>query len=232
MVGNYFNKYSSDKKFKGYPHFDNSSFSDLAVFFSPIPRVKTCRIALTFPGSYKEVELQDCIIQQLLKRIMTGSPNSRLRKVLRYDTGLVYEVTMESVRYQLFGYIDITTQTDPQNLFRVVDAIIQSLLYLKAFGPTEEEYESAKNHHINRVLIDDDRPDYVLGMMREALMNKGVVSTEDYIELVKSLDINLVKPFIDKYWNFSKANLIVSGFVTDSVENRMILLNLLRKLSI
>lgn len=220
LVNDYFGKYNSHQSFPGFPHLTNENLSDRTVAIREDPNLKTCYLDLTFPSVCNDHPLEDRIKQQLIRSILGGLRRSRLFRLLRQRRGLVYHVGFGSAVFQHFGYGYISSQVSLEKLDEVLELIIRELSAFIVNGPTEEELEFAKNHHINQVLMQWDHPSAISEWIADDLMwEKKIYTPEDYAKMAERVEVKDLRYFVKKYWDFAKLNLVIQGSVEDSKEN-------------
>lgn len=230
QVENVFQKYVSEKNFPGYPKLPRGNFSDKGSYINT-NQSKIVKLMLSFPSIPYDNPLKERVPQYIIRNILGSRRNSRLNKLLRHGEGLVYSAHFEIYQYQHFGYISINCECAPANIEEVAKFIIDTLSDFKKFGPTVDEIEFSKRYHINRCIMDYDHPSSIARILNDDLLRSNrVFSLKEYTELVKTVDQQTIKTFIEKYWDLSKTILYLQGPLQDSFDNRVIFTNLLAKL--
>lgn len=215
-----FEKYPAAGKSIQFPPFNGEHFTDKYIAIREDKKLKTTYVDLTFPSMGEEHSLEERIPRALIKNILGGLRGSRLYRLLRQRRGLVYDVGAGSVAYQKFGYAYIASQMAEEKLEEVLRLISKELVAFHRLGPTEEEVEFAKNHHINRSLMHWDHPSAIADWIAGDLMWEDRIYTpEEYVEVVNKVDNKKIMAFMEKYWDFNKIGLTIQGPVKDSKEN-------------
>lgn len=220
LLNQYFGKNKSKKSFPGYPAVSNNDLSDRQVAIRFDKSLNTCNIDFSFPSIGDDKPLPMHIPQNVANNILGRLHSSRLYRLLRQQLGLVYSINMGSVTYQNFGYVYISTQVDAEKVLEVISLITKELSKFLSKGPTEDEINFAKNYAINRVLMQFDHPRNIADWIEDDLLwQDKVYTTEEYVELIKKVTKKDIMEFMQKYWDFSKLNLVVQGKVENSKAN-------------
>lgn len=220
LTDKYFNKFSSEKTFPGYPDFTNKDFSPRKVAIRNDQELQTSYVDLSFPSMDDNVPLADQIAQGIAKSILGGLRTSRLYRLLRHKKGLVYDAGISAYIYQKFGLIHFYGQVSVENLEEVVDLVSKEIKGFITTGPTKAELEFAKNYSINQDLMQFDHPSSIAEWIESDLLwEDKVYLPDEYVKIVEKVTIEDIMRVIHKYWDFSKLNLVIQGPIADSTEN-------------
>lgn len=215
-----FGKYQIGKNFPGYPNLTNQNMSKKTIAIRSNTHLKTCYFDLSFPSICDDDPLQDRITQSVIIAILGRLRGSRLYKLLRQQLGLVYDVGMNVASYHDFGYVDIYSQVAPDKIDQVATLIVDEIKSFIITGPIEAEINFAKNYLVNRTLMQWDHPVSIAEwILSDLLWEDKIYTPEEYVKLIKLVDKKKIGNFIDKYWDFSKLNLIVQGPIKNSENN-------------
>lgn len=215
-----FEKYPSGEKFPGYPKLSNSDFSRRGVFIRHDQELKTCYVDLTFPSISDSSPLKHKVTMSIIRAIFGGLRSSRLFRLLRQKRGLVYDVSFSTVSYNNFGYSYVSFQAIPEKLEEVIDLIVKELKAFYLNGSIQEELNLVKNYLIDRTLMQFDHPSVISDWIEgDLLWDDKIRLADEYTEIIQSIDENLIKEVMQKYWNFAKLNLTIQGSIKNSKEN-------------
>jgi predicted Zn-dependent peptidase len=216
----YFGQYPAKEEFSGYPKMGKSDFSPRQVAIRCDQTLQTDYIDLSFPSLPAESPLELRLKQTLAVTILGRLRNSRLFKLLRYKRGLVYDVSAGARLLPGLGFINISSEVSPEHLEEVVSLISQALETFVTNGPTAEELEFAKNFLNNRWQMSFDHPSSIANWIEDELLWEEKIHLPE--ELAKSFQkvtpSDLVE-LMQKYWDFSKLNLVIQGPIAKSKTN-------------
>lgn len=215
-----YEKYAAGKKFTGFPKLTNDNFSPRGVFIRHDKDLQTCYVDLTFPSITETSPLKDKVAMSVIRAIFGGLRSSRLFRLLRQQRGLVYDVSFGSVSYNSFGYSYVSFQAIPEKLEEVISLIVKELKAFYMNGSIQEELNLVKSYLTDRTLMQFDHPGAIADWIEGDLLWEDKISlTDEYVEIIKTVDENLIKAVMQKYWDFGKLNLTIQGAVEDSENN-------------
>jgi len=212
LLEKYFSHIPNDKMFAGFPQMSNADLAERKVSIREDRELKTCYIDITFPSLGMHDSLSERLKQNLALVIFGQLRNSRLFKLLRYQKGLVYDVSAGSSQHPGLGYVYISSQVSSQNLHEVVRLIKEEIQKFIISGPTEEELIFAKNYLTNQWLMTFDHPSSITGWVEEHLLwEEKILTPEAYGDVLKSFTRQDIVSLMKKYWDFSKLQLTIQG---------------------
>lgn len=212
LLEKYFAKAGKEQVFLGYQKMSKKDFSKTSVSLRYDPGLSSNYFDITFPTLTLSDSLDARMKQSLALAILGKLRNSRLFKLLRYQKGLVYDVRSTSSLLPELGYVNITSETLPQNLEEVVTLILQELKAFVKNGPTEKELEFAKNFIINGWQMAFDHPSSIAGWLEgELLWEDKVTLPEDHAKIIVPVKVSEVVEVMHKYWDFTKLQLAIQG---------------------
>lgn len=230
-LDNYFGKYDEASDFPGYPKLSPADFSDRQIALRTDKKLSTCYLDITFPSLSLEADLKDRLIHRLALVILGQLRNSRLFRLLRYQKGLVYNVFASSSSVPGLGYTSVYSEVSKTNLDEVVDLIVKSLVVYTQNGPTEVELNFARNYLTNQWLMAFDHPTSIASWIEDDLLwEDKILLPEEYASLIAGVTIQDVVAVMQKYWDFSKLNLVIQGPIDTTEENYHKYLNLASEL--
>ncbi len=220
QINQVFSKYQSDKQFPGFPNYTYEQMSGRQVAIRSDKTLNTCYVDFSFPSISDEFSTNETLPQSVIKIILGNLRTSRLFKVLRQDKGLVYGVGCGSALYDKFGYFDISTQVDAQNLEEVIKIISEELARFIQTGPTKLELDVAKNYLINWYFMQFDHPGNVMSWIEnELLWDDQIYMPEDLALMMQKITKKSLMVFLKKFWDLSKLNLTIQGPIENTKKN-------------
>lgn len=220
LIKKHFGGYTSKKKFLGHPQISNEDFLNASVALRHDQNLTVNYLDLTFPSLNMMDSIIDRIKQMLLLVILGQLRNSRLFKLLRYDQGLVYDVSCGATTYPGLGYVYISSQVSLTQLDEVVSLIMKALSSYVTNGPTKEELDFAKNFLFNRWLMTFDHPTAIASWIGSLLLWEDKVRLpEEYVGMIENIGTQELIETMQNYWDFSKLNLTIQGSVENSIPN-------------
>jgi predicted Zn-dependent peptidase len=130
-----------------------------------------------------DITHSDKYILNLLKFILIGSSRSRFYAILRDKYGLTYKTSVETTYYAAAGDMTIYTQTNPQNLPRLLKEMVEILCDIKKHGVSTDELKTAKG--------------YLKGLLTRHLENNDYLAEHNGKELFYAVADGV--SYIDKY---------------------------------
>lgn len=220
LLEKHFGEYMSEGKFTGYPKMSATDFSSKKVAIRHDPTLQTNYLNLSFPSPCLFDTFDTRIKQSLALMVLGRLRNSRLFKLLRYQEGLVYDVSVGSYTLPGIGYIDITSEVAEEKLEQVVTLITREVCAFAKNGPTKDELEFAKNFLTNQWLMTFDHPSSIANWIEGELMWEGKISLpEELAAAIKDLDVDSLVEVMQNCWDFSKLNLVIQGPIENTDAN-------------
>jgi predicted Zn-dependent peptidase len=103
----------------------------------------------------------------------------------------------------------------------VIDLISVELETFVKNGPTAEELEFAKNFLANRWLMSFDHPSSIANWIEDELLwENKILLPEEVAKLLTKIKPDDIVELMQKYWDFSKLNLIIQGKIKDTEANQ------------
>ncbi len=220
LIEKYFSNITAPGSFEGFPKLTNENFTGKEVFIREDKDLKSCYVDLSWPSLSLETDVKLRMTQAIIRNILGGMFTSRLFKLLRLEKGLVYSVHAGMGISFGFGNFSISTQVVPENLDEVLDLIVKELDQFIKSGPTKEELEFFRSYAINRHLMSWDHPSSIAGSIKSDLMwEDKIVVPEERVKEVQKIASKDLFEVMEKYWDFSKLQLVIQGPIEDSKEN-------------
>ena len=224
LLDKYFADQRKDTKIVRYPLISNRDFSERTVALRADTNLKTTYIDFSFPGfatlepdKYSKEQLGQSLLTIILGRLR----NSRLFKLLRYQRGLVYGVSAGVGGVPGIASINVSSETNPENLEEVVRLITAELIAFVDKGLTDKELEFAKYFMENQWLMSFDHPSSIASWIGYELLWKNKIHLpEESIEELKGIDNKFLLDLMKKHWDFDKLNLVIQGPVDEGDKGR------------
>lgn len=128
----------------------------------------------------------DKYILNLLKFILIGSSRSRFYAILRDKYGLTYKTSVETTYYATAGDMTIYTQTNPQNLSRLLKEMVEILCDIKKYGVSTDELKTAKGYLKGLLTRHLENNDYLAEHNGKELFYGGTAQDVSYIDKYKT----------------------------------------------
>lgn len=219
LLNEYLDTHTKSKGRVEYPKMSNKDFSKRTVALREDQNLKTCYIDFSFPAFATlepDKHSKELLGQSLLNIILGRLRNSRLFKLLRYQKGLVYGVSVGTSGVPGISAINISSEVNTPNLDEVVSLITAELITFTEAGLTEQELKFAKYFIENQWLMSFDHPSSIASWIgHELLWKEKIRLPEDSIEELDSIDNEFLVDLMKKHWDFSKLNLVIQGPVDD-----------------
>lgn len=221
LLETYFGNTHKDNSFEGFPTLSPNDFSPKGVFIKEDKKLGTNYVTLSFPTFGLEANWQDTVKQDLALTILGQLRTSRLFSLLRYQKGLVYNVSSQRVLMPNIGYIDIDCEVATEHLTEVITLITQTLQDMITHGPTEKELQFVKEYYTSSWLMAFDNPASAAEWLEEELLWEEKVRTpEECIRLIKDISAKDITDVIQRYWDLDNIQLLIQGPQKDEETQR------------
>ena len=221
LLEKYFAQVPNNKTFTGFPQMSNADLAERKVSIREDRELQTCYFDVTFPSLGMFDTLKNRLKQNLALVIFGQLRNSRLFKLLRYQKGLVYDVSAGSSQHPGLGYVYISSQVSPKHLNEVVRLIKEEIQKFIISGPTEEELSFAKNYLTSQWLMTFDHPSSLTAWIEDHLLwEEKILTPEDYASILQSFTRKDILSLMKTKWDFSKLQLTIQGPVEDTEKER------------
>jgi predicted Zn-dependent peptidase len=220
LLEQYFGHYQNTRHFPGFPDMSDQDFSDRNIFVRSDHKLSVNYIDLTFPSLKLEDDWKDRMRQNLALIILGGIRNSRLFKLLRYQKGLIYDVSSGGSVMPGIGYGYINSEVSTEHLSQVVELTAKELATFVRNGPTDEELQFVKHYVSNQWLMAFDHPSSIASWIENGLLwNENILLPEEYISVIDTITATEIRDLIQNRWNFNKLNLTIQGPIKDGKHN-------------
>jgi|GEM_PF-2180236 len=221
LVEKYFGNIKKGKNFTGFPHLSaNNDFTKRQVAIRHDDKLQANYIDLVYPALATDDTPEEHLKQFLALTILGRLRSSRLFRILRYEKGYVYGVSISNAEWPGVGYASAYSEVQPEYLDEVVKILIDELYKFIQEGPTQEELVLAKNFLTNQWLMIFDNPSSIAGWIEgQLLWRDKILLPEDDIAMLKNITSQEIISFMQKKWNMKKIQLIIQGPLEASKEN-------------
>lgn len=126
---------------------------------------------------------------------------SRLNKALRYDRGLVYDVSAGVFGNPEYASFSANTSCKVKDSKDVIEVIKFELSRIIEEGINPEELERAKKNILRNLKFNSEKADFWVdfGSMKEITSYLEPILPDEYIDILKSVTVEDVNLFIKKY---------------------------------
>ena len=155
-------------------------------------------IGIIFPCP-SDNNYKDFIGVKLLNNILGNSTSSRLFQNIREDRGLTYNIASYDSFYVDYAELGIYSSMADDNLYQVYKLIMDEIYSIKEDYISQDELEFAKEQYKGSVLMNiEDTEDRMLLIGEYEVNDKRLLSVDDKMEIVESIDLDYIKGLIDK----------------------------------
>lgn len=220
LLEKYFANFTSDKEFEGYPKLSAKDLAGRKVAIMKDEGFQTNYIDLTFPSISLLDDAKLKSTQNLALIILGQLRTSRLFQMLRYDKGLVYNVSATDYYLPGLGYINISSEVNEKYLEEVLELITKELISYRATGPLQTELDFTKNYLSNKWQMSFDHPAAISDWLhRELFWEKKIRMPEEYIKMLDEISIKDVVEVMQNHWDMNKLQLSLLGPLEETKSN-------------
>lgn len=167
-------------------------------------------IGIIFPCP-SDNNYKDFIGVKLLNNILGNSTSSRLFQNIREDRGLTYNIASYDSFYVDYAELGIYSSMADDNLYQVYKLIMDEIYSIKEDYISQDELEFAKEQYKGSVLMNiEDTEDRMLLIGEYEVNDKRLLSIEEIMEIIDSIDLNYMKKTIDRIFG-SEMSLGITG---------------------
>ncbi len=153
-------------------------------------------VALAYPNSGYSSRTKYYMLE-LFRLVFSDLTSGRLFQEIREKKGLVYSIKSVHYCYDHIGYMCIRTNTNVENIDKVVGELRAQLEKVKREGLTHKEFEIAKNNYTSSMLLNlEDSMTLTEYNAYELFYHKEYVSYDQIIELINSISFRELNKFI------------------------------------
>jgi predicted Zn-dependent peptidase len=155
---------------------------------------------------------EDRFSQHMLNMILGGGISSRLFQKIREDRGLVYAVASSLHSYFGGGVLAIYAGTSPAKAREVVKVAVGELQNLAHEGPSEEEWEVARDHVKGSILLGlESTSSRMSRLAREEMTLGRQMSTDEIVRRVEEATPDKVQKLAKKLFAGKSLGLAAVG---------------------
>lgn len=167
-------------------------------------------IGILFPCPNDD-NYRDFLAVKLVNNILGNSTSSRLFQNIREDKGLTYNIYSSDSFYVDHAELGIYSSMADDNLYQVYKLIIDEIDSLRESYISQDELDFAKEQYKGSVLMNiEDTEDRMLLIGEYEINDKRLLSIEEIMEIIDSIDLNYMKKTIDRIFG-SEMSLGITG---------------------
>lgn len=167
-------------------------------------------IGILFPCPNDD-NYRDFLAVKLVNNILGNSTSSRLFQNIREDKGLTYNIYSSDSFYVDHAELGIYSSMADDNLYQVYKLIIDEIDSLKESYISQDELDFAKEQYKGSVLMNiEDTEDRMLLIGEYEVNDKRLLSIEEIMEIIDSIDLDYMKKTIDRIFG-SEMSLGITG---------------------
>ena len=194
--------------FSGPKHFDKGDHNPQYYHFRKDTDLSSVYLDLSFGAMSKDLPVREWLTQLMAMNVLANLHKSRLYNLLRYQKGLIYAISMNSISLPGYGINNIPLECSPEHLEEVLDIIVENLIEMRKNGITQEEFQYIQNYSIDSLLMQFDSMGAIMDNLKQDLLWEGeIFLPERTVEILKEITCDEVNGYLKKYWDFSTANL-------------------------
>lgn len=213
----YFASQKKNRQFSGYPDISKKDFAEKTVTIKTDKSLGTNYITLSFPALSLDDDWKQIVLQDLALILLGKIRTSRLFKLLRYQKGLVYNISARQTLLPGVGYIDISSEVATEHIEEVTATIAKTVHDFISNGPTDEEMKLVTHYAENSWLMAFDSPESASDWLeQELLWEDKVRMPEEYIAMVKHVTKKDIMSAMKNFWDFEKLQLLIHGPLEES----------------
>ncbi len=154
----------------------------------------------------------DWYIWAIINAITGDTVSSRLFQNLREKYGLCYSVYSFFVFNRDFSLWCSCLTTPPDKTLKAVEELVQELDHIVYNGVTAQEIADAKSHLAGELRLNSDDTEYRMKRLaRQILYNGTVLSIEESVSLINSLDSTVIHDCIRESCENKEKSLVLYG---------------------
>ena len=167
-------------------------------------------IGILFPCPNDD-NYRDFLAVKLVNNILGNSTSSRLFQNIREDKGLTYNIYSSDSFYVDHAELGIYSSMADDNLYQVYKLIIDEIDSLRESYISQDELDFAKEQYRGSVLMNiEDTEDRMLLIGEYEVNDKRLLSIEEIMEIIDSIDLDYMKKTIDRIFG-SEMSLGITG---------------------
>jgi predicted Zn-dependent peptidase len=151
----------------------------------------------------------------MLNTILGGSMSSRLFQKIREERGLVYAVASSAHGHRGAGLLSVYAGTSPARAAEVVGVTLGEMRDLAEHGPTQEEWEVARDHLKGSLLLAlESTSSRMSRMAREEMVLGRQMSPQEIVESLEAATPDRVRALAGRLFDRQRVALAAVGKTT------------------
>lgn len=137
---------------------------------------------------------------------------SKLWRAARVKRGLVYNISTDIEKYPASTYLYGNASTQGMQSQQIIDIVRQKFGNLKRKGISEKELSFAQNHLTGKIATSLIEPRQIIRLIHYAqTWNKDVDFLQQYIDAIRSVKLDGLNAFIQKWIDPQKLSFVIVG---------------------
>ena len=183
-------------------------------FYSDNKDVEQAHLNIAFDAvSYYD---EDRFSMSIINSILGGSINSVLFQRIREELGLTYSIYSYGSSFSDAGLLHIYASSNPTQIYSVFMKISEVLEDFKKTGIPKKQLEQTKEQLKTELIIGSESTNSRMNSNARSLMFKNrIVTTEDTLEHIDSVDGDSINKCLNKYLNQGMNSVSLIGRLKD-----------------
>jgi predicted Zn-dependent peptidase len=202
------NKFSVLEKKESKKRIENINYKK--CFVTKDKDIEQVHLCMSFPSiAYESKEIY---VLSILNTILGGGINSRLFQSIREDKGLAYSIYSYAETFSVAGMLNIYAAANPTQIEEVIEASIEEINKLLEEGIDEKELNKTKEQLKSNLIIGFENMNSRMSSYGKAkLMIDRIKSQDEMIEGINAVNINNLREFAKKTFNFDEMSVALVG---------------------
>ncbi|MCT4598757.1 MAG: insulinase family protein [Vallitalea sp.] len=202
------NKFSVLEKKESKKRIENINYKK--CFVTKDKDIEQVHLCMSFPSiAYESKEIY---VLSILNTILGGGINSRLFQSIREDKGLAYSIYSYAETFSVAGMLNIYAAANPTQIEEVIEAAIEEINKLLEEGINEKELNKTKEQLKSNLIIGFENMNSRMSSYGKAkLMIDRIKSQDEMIEGINAVNINNLREFAKKTFNFDEMSVALVG---------------------
>jgi predicted Zn-dependent peptidase len=208
LVEKYFGEIRSTNKKLECKNFSETDLSGEVLSFRKDTDLSSAFVDLSFQALPKNAPVRQWLAQLMAMNVFANFHKSWLYDLLRYQRGLVYSISMNTIALNGLGINNLPFECSAENVLEVTRLIVENLIKLKNNGISAKEHAYMQSNAVDGLMMQFDSVGAIMDTIKQdTVWEERIYLPEDTAEIIKSITVEEVNQVIKDYWNFSKANL-------------------------
>ncbi|MCC7432944.1 insulinase family protein [Candidatus Peregrinibacteria bacterium] len=231
LVEKYFGGISTGEKLSSVKTFSEADLSGQSVSFRKDNDLSSAFVDLSFKALPKDASVRKWLAQLMAMNVFANFHKSWLYDLLRYQKGLVYSISMNTIALTGFGLNNLPFECSAENVLEVTELVVENLIKLKKQGISPEEHAYMQSNAVDGLMMQFDSVGAIMDTIKQdTVWEDRIYLPEETAEIIKSISVEEVNQVIAENWDFKKANLCLQMSRDMSVEESNKMSDLIERL--